>query len=199
MSATDEKQIRRGSVMLVDKIGNPIGKAAERSPIAPKRRDPTNVLHDYVTREEMIKGASNAAIAVGGKMYEQFSEETGDYLREMEQTLRNEIRLEFERRTLRGKLRAFWYRLRDSQLGAVLMELGLIDPLTDRPELVVDADVALDPNVQSAAATREKGLTDLRKIVESRPEGGEITLPEGTTARDAYEIDRALHPEAYAT
>lgn len=84
--------------------------------------------------EKISAGISTAALAVGQKMYDQFSEETAQLLEEMEQTIVDRVMRQVEERSLRGRVRRLWHRLR---------------PPT--PKLLVDPAIeAMDPNVAGA-------------------------------------------------
>lgn len=131
--------------------------AAEPTYIDGKRaRPPGDFMQGLVTRQEMMDHLAEAAMAMGQKMYNQFGDETQEYLQEMETALREEIRAEFERRTILGKVRNAWQWLtRESALSGWLMEIGVTSPVPDGPQLVVEADAAavdaLDPSTVAVA------------------------------------------------
>lgn len=99
-------------------------------------RPPGDIMQDAMTRSEAMDKLGGAALAVGEKVYEQLAAESQQFLQEMEMALKQEIHNEFERRSLRGRLRALWRRFFP----------------VPTPELVVDAVDVLDPNVHAAAA-----------------------------------------------
>lgn len=111
--------------------GEPITQAVGRG------RNPGH-LNDFVTRKELIEGTSNAAMAVGEKMYNQFAQETADMLTQMEKDITARVLLEVERRSPRGRLRALkarvYTRTYRSWLGGWLVELGVMEPFS--PKLV---------------------------------------------------------------
>lgn len=137
-------------------------------------RPPGDYMQDAVTRQEMVDHLAQVALVMAEKMYNQFGEETQQFLQEMEEALRHEIYEEFERRTIRGRVKAWWHWLtRQSALSGWLMELGLVDPVPDGPRLVEDAAVAaLDPAVtgqpegfpfkESAPITRDGVVEEVR-------------------------------------
>lgn len=95
-------------------------------------------LQDFVTRKEMIDGTSNAAMAVGERMFNQFAQETAALLTQMEKDITARVLLEVERRSLRGRLRTLKARVYGgiyrSWFGGWLVETGLFEPFS--PNLV---------------------------------------------------------------
>lgn len=159
---------------------------------------PAEFMRGIVTRQEMMDYLAETVLAATQKMYDQMSGEMLDYLEQMEASLRDEIRREFMRRTLRGRWILFTMRVRETTFGLFLIELGLMEPIGPTPALVVDAVQALDPSVQAAAHEREAALAELRRrVVAVGVAGGNLELPEGTTAEDAKRIDMELHPREY--
>lgn len=119
---------------------------AKRELLEKKEPLGTSSSDGFVTKKEMLKiidriggGISDAAVAVGQKVFDQITDETSGMLAQMEHTLRQEFQAELYRRSFAGRWRA------------LLVWLGLRQPPHSGPRIVDPVEV-LDPNVATAAA-----------------------------------------------
>jgi hypothetical protein len=102
---------------------------------------------DFVTKrvfhEQMKRigpAIAEATRLTGQEVYDSLSQEFAQHAQQMEEEVLRRVLRELERRTLRGRIRALWHRVRPPAPAT----LRLVDPVE-----------ALDPGVHAAAATSE--------------------------------------------
>jgi hypothetical protein len=141
------------SIVSGEKAERTLDRAAKYNGAGKRVRPPADQMQDAMTRQEAMNYLGEAALAVGNKLYDQIAVETGQYLEQMENSLRAEfsdmIQREFRRRSLRGRWETFVAWLRETTVGGYLIEAGVLAPVIV-PALVVDAVDVLDPNVTAA-------------------------------------------------
>jgi hypothetical protein len=134
----NEPKVQPAHVAIVSPKGEVLNKKPKPATYGPdgqRIRPPGDFMKGMPTREELVNHLAAGIAEVGEKMYEQLSGETATYLEEMEQSIFERVMRELEARSLRGRLRQWWWKVHPPKL------------IVSIPEATTAAIEAMDPNV----------------------------------------------------